>query len=443
MQGLVSLEAPLDQAFSRAADDPNSLALVARLRAMREHARATLSGVEPILVTDQVLNQLLVTVQGMASQLANYNNGSGVGYLNNAMGEADNLFAVLARVPSLIAGQKAAAVTRAMGAYHETVDQYTRRIHEQQVSLEARVSQFTNTVASLEQRVANMESRVDSVIGQYQNTFEASQAQRQQAFDAAQTQRQQAFDNELTTHRTEFNRATEALRTNTTTLSDNAKSQLADAVKALDDAIGATKSEAREKATDVDTEYRRIAEMLKEHLEKRRDEADELVGLMGERGVTSTYQKTANEARFEMYVWQALTILVMGALLAGAIFEFLPALTSGWNWGIGGARLMVTIIATLFASYTGAQAKIARDTMRKNRRREMDLAALGPYLASLPEAEQHDMRTRIADRYFVEEDGAGAASNGTEPILSDPDIVRAAKGIPKSALLAAINAVGK
>lgn len=104
---------------------------------------------------------------------------------------------------------------------------------------------------------------------------------------------------------------------------------------------------------------------------------------------------------------------------------------------------MVASIATLLASYTGAQAKIARDKVRKNRRREMDLAALGPYLAALPDAQQHELRTRIADRYFVEEDGAAVAANGTEALLADPEVVAAAKGVPKAALLTAIKALAK
>jgi hypothetical protein len=218
---------------------------------------------------------------------------------------------------------------------------------------------------------------------------------------------------------------------------------MADVTKALEEAATTTKNAATTQATEVDTTYRAVAEGLKTHLEKRRDEADELVGLMGQRGVISTYQRTANEARTAMYVWQTLTVIVMGALLGGAIFEFLPALQSGWNWGIGGARLMVAIIATLLASYTGAQAKIARDTVRKNRRREMDLAALGPYLAALPEAQQHELRTRIADRYFVEEDGAAVAVTSTEALLADPEVIAAAKGVPKAALLSAIKGLVK
>lgn len=442
LQALESLQANLDQAFSRAADDPGALAQTARLRAMREYAAATLAGVEPMLVTDQVLNQIQANVQNIASQLANYSSGNGTAYLANAMNEGDNLFAALARVPSPIGGQRAAAITRAMGAYHQTVDQYTRRIQEQQTTLENRLSQFTNTVTGLEQRVTTTETRVDSVIAQYQSTFEVSQAQRQQAFDAAQAQRQQTFDTEVATQRADFNEVAQQLRTASTTVVDSAKSQLAEAMKALDEAIGHTKATARKAAEDVSTEYRGIADALNAHLETRRDEADKLVGLMGERAVTSTYQKTADEARSEMIWWQLITVVVMVGLLAGAIFEFLPALKDGWNWGVGGARVMVAIIATLLAGYTGTQAKIARDTMRTNRRREMDLAALGPYLAPLPEEDQHEMRTRIADRYFVE-DGAAAPATAGETLLTDPDVVLAAKGIPKTALLAAIKAIGK
>jgi hypothetical protein len=440
---LGSLEGALVQATERATDDPNALTLIARLMAMREHAHAALVGADPSLVTDHVLNAAFARVQELTAAVTNYAHGSAIGHLNNAMVHADGLFGDLARVPLLITGARASAVSRALGAYHHAVEEYTEAVRDQQARSQDLATRLTSSLSALEQRVASTETRVDGIIVQYQSTFESTQAQRQQAFDSAQSQRHQTVESQLSAYREEFNELARELRTAHATLVDSAKSELAGAVGALNDAIEKTKEVASVKALELDTEYRAVAEDLKAHLEQRRKEADELVGLVGERGVTSTYQKTANEARLEMYVWQVLTVCVMALLLAGAIFEFVPALKNGWNWGVGGARLMVATIATLLASYAGTQAKIARDTVRKNRRREMDLAAIGPYLASLPESEQHEIRTRVADRYFVEDDGTTHAAPAATALLQDPDIMAAVSEIPKAALLTAIRRFGK
>lgn len=98
---------------------------------------------------------------------------------------------------------------------------------------------------------------------------------------------------------------------------------------------------------------------------------------------------------------------------------------------------MVAIIASLLASYMGAQPKIARGTVRKNRRHEMDRQATGAYVAALPEAQQHKLRTRSADRFFVE-DGAAVAVTSAVALLTDPEVIAAAKRVTKAALLTAI-----
>lgn len=104
---------------------------------------------------------------------------------------------------------------------------------------------------------------------------------------------------------------------------------------------------------------------------------------------------------------------------------------------------MVTVVATLLAAYTGAQAKIARDTVRHNRRREMDLAALEPYMASLPEDQQHALRNKVADRYFVVDEQVPVPASSVEALLQDPEVVAAAKEMPRTALIAAIKQLAK
>lgn len=443
VQALDTLKASLADAEARASEDPTALDLIGRLDAIREHARSTLTTAEPVLVTDQVLGAALPVVQRMNAHVTTFSNGTGIPGLQNAMGEADNLLGTVSRVPTLITGPRAATVTRALGAYHETVEQYTSATREAFTQAQTRLAQLATTIGGAEQRIAAMEGRIDAVIAQYQATFDSGQAQRQQTFDSTQAQRQQTFDSEMANHRTEFNAIAQQLRNESASLIDSAKTHLADTTKALDDAIGQAKAAATKAAKDVDAEYRSIADALKSHLEGRRGEADKLVGIIGERGVTSSYQQSANEARREMIVWHAVTVLVLGGLVWGVYAEFVPALQNGWNWGIGGARLMIAVIATLLASYAATQAKLARDTMLRNRRREMDLAAIGPYLQPLPEEQQNQLRTRVADRYFAQEDGTPPANGSTiEALLHDPDVLAAVKAVPKGALMTALKGIG-
>ena len=169
-------------------------------------------------------------------------------------------------------------------------------------------------------------------------------------------------------------------------------------------------------------------------LSERKVEADQLVGLIGERGVTSNYQKVANESRAEMYIWQVLTMSALLTFVAVAIFEFVPALMGGWSGGLFAGRVFVATALTLFAGYAGTQAKNSRDVMRKNRQREMDLQAIGPYLATLAPEQQRDFKLKYADRTFAAPEPPQAKGGSDDDWMSNPKVQEAVGKLAKLVL---------
>jgi len=75
--------------------------------------------------------------------------------------------------------------------------------------------------------------------------------------------------------------------------------------------------------------------------------------------------------------------------------------------------------------------------MRKNRQREMDLNAVGPFLTSLPEEMQRELRLKLAESTFIQAQAAPVpADKSTITMLAaDPEFKKTILEIAKSVLV--------
>jgi len=438
---LDSISPLLNAAVGRAATDAGTdPALLGTIAAMVAYVREILRDADPSIVTDNLLTALHNSAGQVQSSITAYVNAGGAGHLHNAVAELEGSMSQVARIAVTASRQPNDRARAALAAYHDQVSGLTQLVRGHVQELEVRASALASSIQQLETRLSGLENRGEANLASQQTTFDTLQAQRQSTFDTSQAQRQETFEADFAKQRSQTATALEEWR------------------QATDLALAAAGRRMNEKHAEVETlletglrmfanavettraDSKDSVDKIIAALEVRRGEADKLVGIIGERGVTSTYQRTADEARLEMILWQTLTVGVLGALLYATIQHFVPALEKGWNWGVGGARIMVSVVALLTASYTGAQAKIARDTVRKNRRREMDLSALGPYLADLPDDQRNLLRSKIADRYFVDEIVPDHPGRPLERLTDDPEIAAALKGIPKAVALELLKA---
>ena len=393
---LALLTPMLEPAEQRGSQDATASQPLARMRGIQEATLTRLSLADPLLAPEQVLNAIASNAQAWRGQLTNYITNGNLGHLQSAIGNADAVAALLAQLPISTAG-RTKEIAAAARAYHASIQKYMQEV-------ESRYGEATARATALATRAEQIETQLAQAVTQIQNTTNAQH----QHFSQAQEERVNQFGGAQSTRATEFVGLSAEFREASNVLLHDEEASFAlfraDSEKLLSE-LTAT---ADARVTEMQNEFTAHAETLVANLEKRKKEADELVRIIAERGVTSNYQKVANEARVTMLVWQGITVVTLGVFLYVAVQDFLPALQSGWNWGAVAGRFFVTVAVALLAGYAGAEARESQKVMRANRQREMDLAAVGPYFADLPPDQRDEVRLNYADRTFITEPAMGA-----------------------------------
>jgi hypothetical protein len=190
----------------------------------------------------------------------------------------------------------------------------------------------------------------------------------------------------------------------------------------------------------------------------------DLVGVIGNLGVTSGYLKVANHARLMLYIWQAWTMLALIGLIGVATLVAFPHIADGMlgiqtpivqvnkenaksdvaapvkegakneaavsaqqHAGVAPdsafyqgfiTRLFLSITFGVFAAYTARQASLLREPEQKNRRRALELEALGPFIEPLDKETKVKFRVQIGERSFAVPDNDPPKPKDDEPVTA-------------------------
>lgn len=169
------------------------------------------------------------------------------------------------------------------------------------------------------------------------------------------------------------------------------------------------------------------------------------MGVIGNLGVTSGYQKAANYARTATIVWQVVAVASMLAVIGFAVRVFLPVLQldqqyAGFNWTHFASRLVLLIPIGVLAAYAAAQADRHNEMERRNRKLALEPEAIGPYLAPLPADQQQAFMLQLADRTFGREEPISARRSGKKSPATSIDLTAQLKDLVREAVAEAVKA---
>jgi hypothetical protein len=157
------------------------------------------------------------------------------------------------------------------------------------------------------------------------------------------------------------------------------------------------------------------ATKLCNEITQRKEEVEDLVGVIGNLGVTSGYLKTANGAKTTTWVWQGVTVSAIIGLIVFAIVAFLPAIGNGFSWGTFAGRVFVSFTFGVLAAYAASQADKYQKIERHSRKLALELEAIGPFIAPLPTTKQEEFRMTVGERSFGHGEGAMGIGDSRSP----------------------------
>lgn len=150
-------------------------------------------------------------------------------------------------------------------------------------------------------------------------------------------------------------------------------------------------------------EYKIKATHLITALETSRDEAANIVQVVGNIGVTGNYQKIANSESKEANRWRWIAVgmfaLGIGTAMA-TLWKFWDVPFTPENAWSAIIRLLYAIAITTPAWYAAKESARHRTNADSARQTELELASLGPFIELMPTDKKEAIREELIKNYF-------------------------------------------
>lgn len=163
-------------------------------------------------------------------------------------------------------------------------------------------------------------------------------------------------------------------------------------------------------------------------LNEKETKTNEILDAISSKSITGSYKSSAAKEKKSAEATRAASVLLM--LLSVTIFihsYFHPEIDSEWKSTL--IRLGIALLISVPAAYLAKESSKHREQYYIYLQTALDLAAIHPYLESLPESQQHIIKTEIANKIFGNRSSQSYALDS--PTLNAQDIIiELVKNIP-------------
>lgn len=410
-----SLGPLIDQAEKVDDVEPDAVEALERLRSVLALCGKRLGGSDPLVMSPASLDPIAASFDQQKAAIEAFISDRNPTHLTDANHSADAALGVLSQIPGISSPEELIGLMQAVTSYRDTLDEQLRLGTSSRRETLARIEELTKALDELKTVSQTTLAELKTQLEAERQKISAQAAEQQKAFAEAQESRVNTLAKTLTDQQGQFSSAQENRSRDFTTAQTEAQKRLGDVIadytKRLADQDGEfTKQRAALFATENDhlsalnLDYDMRAKAILEEVNKHRSDVEKLVGVIGSLGVTSGYQTTANRARISMWIWQGVTVAAMCWLIYFAYHAFLPSVQGEFRWESFAARVFLTITVGVLAAYAGAQADRLFHMEKSNRKLAMELAAIDPFIALLPQAEQDKFKLEVGRRTFAQEE---------------------------------------
>lgn len=380
-QSLVNFGIQVDECFS-VSDEPLATESLLRLKSVLAFVGKRLETADPLFVPNHPLNVILEAFNSAYSQLNDFKSNASIGHLDTANTNLDEAIRVLSEIPCVVTSDDIGVINAAASQYRDELARLAESARSEIYDLEehanvtqARMDVTTGEVqrkaSDVQSELTELKQRIDSMVFSFQHDYSEAQATRQKDYDSLMAK----FGNQFSTlediHRNDFD-----------TLSTQLKNKSAETVTFIDE---------------------------------RKAESERLVGIIGNLSLTAGFQNAAKSALDDAKKWQSVTVgaIIALATVIGLSLFFASGATNDWPTLAG--RVLISLAFAALAKYAGTQADRNFQIYRMNSKLELELQALGPYLAPLQVDEQHKFRIALANKVFGQDDTSLIKSGWNSP----------------------------
>ncbi len=346
-----------------ASEDVTIIGVVDRIRQATEYTAISLKNVIPAIFNNAILNNINSYLQSIINEVNSYISNKNVAHLNNTAAHIDNLTSQVASlsIPRPKVTEK--TFTNSAITFKKQVEKIVQEITKSKDDLLLQVNKITDKSTEQESKL----EEINTLIDESQKQISESVSDLRDQFDVFEAE----FNGKLTKH-----------------------------IEEKDEEVNTSIEALDEKHKELVSAHEKSATDLLSELEEKKEEAANLVQIIGNIGVTGNYQKIAIEEKSTANRWRNIALilmLIMVGIIAATVFI---SVKEGFDWKIAIFRIIAALILGVPAAYAARESAKHRSNETHNRSAELQLASLDPYLEKLPEEQKHQIKEKLTDKFF-------------------------------------------
>lgn len=150
---------------------------------------------------------------------------------------------------------------------------------------------------------------------------------------------------------------------------------------------------------DLFDDYGTKAQSELEKMQQLNLQAEEILGAIGMKAHAEGYRRIANNEGQKAFLWNVLSIAsLVGILWFG--FEFIIEHKGELSWTALASRALLTGVGLTLFTYCAKQSTNHRNEEKRNRKIQLELATLTPYLQDLDPTQQKEVKQSLVNKYF-------------------------------------------
>jgi len=378
-----------------------------RIQALVAYIEKRLDGTTNELLIPESLNLLNQTLQNLLQQVQLYCVSRDPHALSSALGFLQQLTGQIALVPFPQTVEELSGLRRAGENLEEFVRKTIVDLTAQKVGLESAFEQERETIRSASLEVQSQKAAIEAALLE----FKKDQQQSRESMDSELRTTTERLENSAQSFDS-LHRSNEDKRASSFERFQSVQEEKQRAmISKFEDQLTERASDTKERLKDFEVSFKKDIELLNSKyieegirvlgvIETQKSKVEELVGVIGNLGVTSGYQRAATASWIAVVIWQVVAFVGFCGAAWFAYDVLRPAITDNIKWESMLGKIILSVAVTALPTYAARQAEKFFMEAKYNRRLALELAAIGPYLVGLPDSEQHNFKIELGKRAF-------------------------------------------
>lgn len=346
--------------------------------------KEALDKVDPWLVSTTSLTNMNNNIGQILNSLTSFKNDKNEHHLNQIFSHLEALLPFLPQVLITKTQEDIEGVRSAVLSFRKSVGQHLSNVEKEATDTSTALKRNVEKINEFTVAIDNQKARIDNVVSDFQSQFLQAQTQRNDEFNTFIKKGEEDFIGTIKSSTENFNLLIQDFDQQLKTNEESFEQQ----IEVNKESIGTLIEELK---TKFQTEFDQIKTMNKE--------AEKIIGLISMKGLAQGYQKIANDEGKKALFWNIGSIASMIAVITfGIIFLLMHEGVFDWTTLI--SRMILTGIGLTLFTYCAKQATNHRDEERRNRKIELELASLDPYLKDFDADKQKQVKETLVNKYF-------------------------------------------